>query len=135
MPGTSSNSVKVRYALSKGKVEKILSEYLRRLQMKYDLKLFILFGSFAKGNYTYRSDIDVFIVASDLPKDLSKRFSALLDLDLPAQIQPFGYTTQEFTQMMQKKHPFLTEVLRKGRILFSAPNYNRFLKNIAHKNA
>lgn len=134
MPRTSSNSVKVRYALSREKVEKILSEYLRRLKMRYNLKLVVLFGSYAKGNYTFGSDIDVLIVASDLPKDMSKRFSALLDLELPIQIQPFGYTTQEFTKMLKETHPFLTEVLREGRILYATPYYKRLVEAYRLKN-
>jgi len=128
LPRMSSNSVKVSYALSRGKVEKILSAYLSKLQTKYDLKLGVLFGSYAKGSYVFGSDIDVLIVASDLPKDLSKRFSALLDLELPIQIQTFGYTVEEFTKMLKEEHPFIIEVLRKGKILYATPDYKNLIE-------
>jgi len=128
MPRRSSNSVKVRYALSKAKVEKILSAYLDRLQTKYDLRLAILFGSYAKGSYSFGSDIDVLIVASDLPKDLNKRFSALLDLELPIQIQTFGYTIEEFTKMLEEEHPLITEVLSKGKVLYATSDYRNLIE-------
>jgi len=128
LPRKLSNSVKVRYAPSKAKVEKILSAYMGRLQAKYDLKFAVLFGSYAKGSYSFGSDIDLLIVASDLPKDLTKRFSALLDLELPIQIQTFGYTIEEFTKMLKEEHPFVTEVLRKGEVLYATPDYRNLIE-------
>jgi len=128
LPRASFNSVKVRYALSKEKVEKVLSAYLSKLQKKYNLKLAVLFGSYAKGAYSFGSDIDVLIVASDLPKDLSKRFSALLDLELPIEVQTFGYTIEELTKMLKEEHPLIIEILKHGKILYATSDCKNLVK-------
>jgi len=128
LPRTLSSSVKVRYALPREKVERIVLTYLSKLQKKYDLKLGVLFGSYVKGTYSFGSDVDVLIIASDIPKDLSKRFSALLDLELPIQIQTFGYVTEEFTKMLKEKHPFIIEILKHGKILYASPDYKNLVE-------
>ena len=125
--------MKVKYALSKERVEKILSLYLRRLRSKFDLKLGVLFGSYAKGNYSWGSDIDVFLVASDFPQDPSERFSVLMDLELPVEIQPLGYTTQEFRKMSKEGHPLTTEVLKEGQILYATPDYRSLVETYRSK--
>jgi len=114
-------------------VEKVLSVYFRRLRSKFNVKLGVLFGSYAKGNYSWGSDVDVFIVASDFPQDMSKRFSMLVDLKLPLQIQPFGYTIQEFRKMLRERQPLIAEVLKKGEILYAAPEYKRLVENLTHE--
>lgn len=129
----SSDSVKIKYAPSKERVEKVLSVYFKRLRSKFDVKLGVLFGSYAKGSYSWGSDIDVLIVASDFPKDMSKRFSMLVDLKLPLQVQPFGYTVQEFRKMLKERHPLITEVLKEGQVLYATQEYRSLVEKLIHK--
>jgi len=129
----SSGSVRIRYAPSKERVEKILSKYFKNLANKLDLKIGILFGSYAKGNYSWGSDVDLLIVASNLPENQSKRFSILMDPDLPIQIEPFGYTTQEFKKMLDEKHPIVIEALSKGKILYASQDYRRLVEKYSLK--
>jgi len=49
-----------------------LTELLRKLCKKYEafnLKLIILYGSYARGDYTNESDIDLLIIADKIPSD------------------------------------------------------------------
>ncbi|MEM2398244.1 MAG: nucleotidyltransferase domain-containing protein, partial [Ignisphaera sp.] len=46
-----------------------LNTLLEKYRKKLALRLVILFGSRARGDYTDRSDIDILVVADDLPKD------------------------------------------------------------------
>jgi len=128
-----SGSVRVRYAPSRERIEEILSAYFKRLSLKFDLKLGVLFGSYAKGNYSWGSDVDVFVVASGLPIDQSERFSALLDLDAPVELQPFGYTPQEFRKMLMRGHPLVNRVLREGQILYATPDYRSLVETYRSK--
>jgi len=115
--------VKIKYALPEETVEKIVSTYIERLKRRIDILLAILFGSYAKGNYSFGSDIDVLVVAEHLPEDLSKRFSLLADNELGYEIQPFGYTRKEFDKMLKERHPLALEVLKTGKIIYLKLGY------------
>lgn len=63
MPKPSTSSVKVFYPqFDTQKVIEILQERIEEIKPEIPLKLVVLFGSYAKGNYTARSDIDLLIV-------------------------------------------------------------------------
>lgn len=119
----SSDSVKIKYALPEEKVEEIVSTYVDKLKLEIDILLAVLFGSYAKGNYSFGSDIDVLVVAEHLPEDLSKRFSLLADNELGYEIQSFGYTRKEFDKMLEERHPLALEVLKTGKIIYLKPSY------------
>jgi hypothetical protein len=111
------------YALPKETVEKIVSTYIDSLKPRIDILLAMLFGSYAKGNYSFGSDVDILIVAEHLPKDLSKRISLLMDSEVGCEIQPFGYTKKEFDKMLKERHPLALEVLKTGKIVYLKPGY------------
>lgn len=63
MQRRSSNSVRIFYPkYSKEKVIKKITENLEVLHTRLPLLLVSLFGSYAKGNYTAASDIDLLVV-------------------------------------------------------------------------
>ncbi len=43
-------------------------------------KCIILYGSLARGNFNQRSDIDIIIISSNLPKDYYQRATLLFEL-------------------------------------------------------
>ena len=119
MPKQSSSSVRVLYALPKERVHAVARKYVERLKKQFKLRLVVLFGSYAKDTYSYGSDLDILVVADDLPSNYGRRFVALKDTDFDVEIQPFGYTTGEFTKMRKARNRFLEEVLTEGKVLFS----------------
>jgi predicted nucleotidyltransferase len=125
--------VRIRYAPSKEKVEKMLSRYFRNLKDRFDLKLGVLFGSYAKNSYCWGSDVDLLIVASDLPENLAERFAVLVDSKLPIQIQPFGYTTVEFEKMLKGKNSLLTEALLNGKIIYTTRDYRSLVEDYCER--
>ncbi|MCL6642782.1 MAG: nucleotidyltransferase domain-containing protein, partial [Candidatus Bipolaricaulota bacterium] len=63
MPSRSSSSVKVFYPkLSQAEVITRLRAGLKELQPQLPIARAVLFGSYAKGNHTVGSDIDLLIV-------------------------------------------------------------------------
>ncbi len=75
MPKKLSNSAKIRlFKLDKNKIILELNELIASWKKKCDLKLVILFGSLAKGDFSIKSDSDVLIVANNIPPDYSSRF-------------------------------------------------------------
>ncbi|MBI3590950.1 MAG: nucleotidyltransferase domain-containing protein [Candidatus Melainabacteria bacterium] len=54
------------------KLNKIITDYLSKLEGKITIDKAILYGSYAKGTATELSDIDLLIISKDLPKDRLK---------------------------------------------------------------
>jgi hypothetical protein len=77
-----------------------------------------LFGSFATGDISEGSDIDIMVVA-DFGAGFLDRIKLLLDLNhfgLP--IEPIGYTVGEFERMKEAGNRFIALVLETGKLLY-----------------
>jgi predicted nucleotidyltransferase len=79
----------------------------------------ILFGSYARGQATDRSDVDLLVVAeTDLP-----RHKRAVELYKQFHPYPFGmdivvYTPQEIQEGMKSPLTFVSTVLREGKTLY-----------------
>lgn len=79
----------------------------------------ILFGSYARGEATDRSDVDLLVVAeTDLP-----RHKRAVNLYKQFHPYPFGmdivvYTPQEIEEGMKSDLTFVSTVLREGKTLY-----------------
>ncbi|MEM3442614.1 MAG: nucleotidyltransferase domain-containing protein [Candidatus Bathyarchaeia archaeon] len=126
----SSGFVRIRYAPSKGRVKGLVKKYLKDIKGKVGLKLAIIFGSYAKDSYSWGSDVDIFLVAKNLPKRVFERSEMLIDPDFPVQIELFAYTPEEFVRMIKDNHPLVNEVLQNGEIIYANVEYKRFLRRL-----
>jgi len=97
-------------------LDELVDSYRRRLAVK----LVVLFGSRARGDYTDESDIDVLVVADDLPRDPREAFEILRDHRYPA-VNPLGYNTESFLKRLREGSTFILEVLEDGKILYADP--------------
>jgi len=83
----------------KKEVLRILSERLKELEARLSLVLVVLFGSYAKGNYTVGSDVDLLVVYRGERRDdvyaLVKKV-----LDIP-RLEPHLYTEEEYKEMRE----------------------------------
>jgi len=79
-------------------------------------RLVILFGSYARGDYTDESDIDILVVSDELPRDPRQAFEALFDPENP-KIVPVGMNTEVFLTKLTEGEPFILEVLEDGKSL------------------
>jgi len=67
----------------------------------YKLRLLILYGSYARGDYTEESDIDILVVADDLPKDPRDAYIKLVIPGKP-EINSIGFNTEMFIKNSRK---------------------------------
>jgi predicted nucleotidyltransferase len=111
--------VRIEYAVPRKKVETALRQYLKRINTHVKVHQAILFGSYAHDNYSPGSDIDIAIIADDLPRDPGKRFVMLKDTVLGLDLQPFAYTTEEWKKMLQTDSGFAAEIAKHGKGLLS----------------
>ena len=65
-------------------ISKILDEFLQRCKEKFgdNLISIVLFGSYARGTATEYSDVDLLVIAKNLPKRRIERYKLMSDIDL-----------------------------------------------------
>lgn len=79
-------------------------------------KLIVLFGSYARGDYTDQSDIDLLIVSDKLPSDPREAFSMAFNIKNP-KIMPTALNTNVFLKKLRDGSTFILEILEDGKIL------------------
>lgn len=96
----SSGSVRVFYPrLTRDEVIRILSERLKELDKVLPLAWVVLFGSYAKGNYTVGSDIDLLVVhRGERRADAYALVKKVLDLP---RLEPHIYAEGEALEMKE----------------------------------
>jgi len=107
------NIVKVYYP--KFNLEEIIKRIRKRLKKglkKIPIKTVILFGSYAKGNYTVASDIDLLIIYED-PK-IRNDYSICWDLFKIPQLELHVYTESEYEKL---KNSFMAKEIEKNGII------------------
>lgn len=86
-------------------------------------RLALVFGSFARNDYSKKSDLDVIFVGETeegFIDRIGKYFKALRDREVLKQfdIDVLVYTPEEFKRMKKDKNRFILKALREGKILY-----------------
>lgn len=105
--------------LSKNPKIKLINEDIN--EIGYPFMIVLIFGSFAKGENTRNSDIDICIISDNKVKtnELTERLN-LLSLKIGVQ----EFTVAEFASMLEKKQNNLGhEIVKKNIILYGIENY------------
>jgi predicted nucleotidyltransferase len=100
--------------------DKIISRFFGKLGTK-NVKAVILFGSFARGDFTEKSDIDVLFI-TDNKTELKKRVDSLAEeflKEYDVDIMPVYFTEKEFKERKEKFDKLVVNVLNEGKIYFS----------------
>lgn len=111
----SSGSVRVFYPkLRRAEVIAALRARIPALASRLPLSKVVLFGSYAKGNYTVGSDIDLLVVyTGEKRPDAYALVKRLLDLP---RLEPHIYTQEEY----QALSAALEKMTREGIVLYEA---------------
>lgn len=102
--------------------EKIVNHYIANLKNKIDVKGVLLFGSFAYGEPTKHSDVDLIVVSPDFSK-ISDRLVWLSrmrdDMTYQIAMDIIGYTPREFANL--EKHSAIGAIAKKkGKWIYRA---------------
>jgi len=109
-----SSSVQIFYPRSdREEVIELIKERLGRLKEALPIALVVLFGSYAKGNYTTSSDIDLFVVYSG--QEMKEAYSKVKKAIDVYGIEPHVYTENEYREMEE----VAKKMIKDGIILFS----------------
>ncbi len=94
-----------------------LDKATERLRVEFNPEKIILFGSWACGEATRRSDIDLFMLWQCEMRPLD-RIGKVLDLlrDSPRSVDAIVYTPAELEYCRER--PFIAQLLREGKVLY-----------------
>lgn len=99
----------------------ILLRVVEKIKKNYQPQKIIVFGSYAWGRPTKDSDIDLFIIKRTKKnhreralqiRRLLREENALVGMDL------LVYTPEEFAKRIEIGDSFLSEILKKGKVLY-----------------
>ena len=98
MPTGSSSSVRIFYPkFDQAYLLRVLHERLKILQRELQLLRVVLFGSYAKGNFTVGSDVDLLIVYKG--EERADAYAVVKkSLDIP-HLEPHLYSEEEYKKM------------------------------------
>ena len=84
------------------------ADWAHELAERLDLVAVVVFGSTARGDFNKWSDIDVLVVANQLPLD-ARACLSLLTEGAPPGIQPVGWMPDEFANRRRRSDPIARE--------------------------
>ena len=107
--------------ISKNQFDKEIENIVKQLIRLYKPEKIILFGSLAKGEIKQGTDIDLFIIKSDVPKfgvDRIRQLDALIKYRLATDF--IVYKPEELEQRLKLGDPFVKSILEGGKVLYDA---------------
>ena len=90
-----------------------MQEHLLELQRLLHVKLVALFGSYAKGNYTVASDVDVLVIYEGQARE--NAYNLVLEAFPIPRLEPHVYSTNEYEQMQAT----IQRMIRDGIIIYN----------------
>lgn len=111
------NSVKIT-SVDREKLDDALSTIVRNLKQQHpEIRRVFLFGSFARGDYTPESDVDILIVCSHLEAPFLLRSEIFMEFfrSLPFDVNLLVYTEEEIRRMEAEKNPFILAVFAEAK--------------------
>ena len=110
--------------------EKIFSEVLKKL-MVLNPKLVMVFGSYAKNNFSEVSDLDLLVVLNTdkVPENYDEKLEmklkvrkAIRELNKKIAIDLLVYTTPEYIAFTKSESSFSKELQESGKIIYEKEN-------------
>ena len=93
-------------------IKQVILKYADNLKKQYHIKGIYLYGSYAKGNSTEESDIDLAVVSDDFTGDLIEDTFRLMQLrrKIDYRIEPRPFSASDFNE----ENPDAREVIQTG---------------------
>jgi predicted nucleotidyltransferase len=107
--------------VSKSRFDKEIHNIVDQLIQLYKPEKIILFGSLAEGQIHEGTDIDLFIIKSDVPEfgvDRIRQLDGLIKYRLATDF--IVYRPEELDRRLKLGDPFVKNILDKGKVLYEA---------------
>ena len=109
-------------ALTRDQFEEKLAQIIERLKQALSPVAIYLFGSYAYGNPSPDSDLDLLVVIEDSPLSVYQRDAIAYRAlgDIPLSIDVMVYTEAEFEKLSAQSVSFERTVKQKGKLVHAA---------------
>ncbi len=107
--------------VSKDQFDKEIQSIVNQLIHLYKPEKVILFGSLTEGQIHQGTDIDLFIIKSDVPElgvDRIRQLDALIKYKLATDF--IVYRPEELKHRLKVGDPFVKNILAEGKVLYEA---------------
>jgi len=121
LPFRDMQSVSPEMGVQPEEVETIIPEIVEKLKREYNPLKIILFGSYAYGNPTKDSDIDLFILKNTHERRVDRFVSVkriIYDPRRKIPVSPLVYTPDELEERLRIGDDFIKEIIQKGVVLY-----------------
>ena len=105
----------------KKEVKTIVSEIVEKLKREYKPLKIILFGSYAYGNPTEDSDIDLLILKNTDERRVDRFVQVkriIYNPNCKIHVSPLVYSPEELEERLRMGDDFIKEIIQKGTILY-----------------
>ncbi len=93
--------------------------WAERVASRRKVTAVVVFGSTVRGDFNKWSDVDVLVIAEDLPNEWLSRAEALM-ADAPPGLQPVGWTPAELADRRRRRDPIAAECDGVGVVVYGA---------------
>ncbi len=85
----------------------------------------VVFGSYARGDYHPRSDVDLLLVLGDHPEPFHRRIAEYLPDGIGVPVEIFPYTQAEVAARLAEGDPWLGRILKEGVEIYKRDEQER----------
>ena len=103
--------------MKKSQFRRKLQENINKIVKEYKPEKIIHYGSSLK-QLKKDSDVDIFIIKKGVKKSLGRSFLLRKKIDFSLPLDILIYTPEEVERSLKWEDPFITNILKKGKILY-----------------
>lgn len=107
---------------TRNETDTLISQIAEKVRVYYNPDAIILFGSYACGNPTEDSDIDLLIIKDTSERPIDRRITVSKLVSDPRRLMPFAplvITPKELAHRLEVGDQFFEEILSKGKVLYA----------------
>lgn len=90
----------------------------------YQPRAIILFGSYARGDFTESSDIDLCLIADKMPEDELARRTAV-DMPRVPKVRAIGFFPEEFLEYLRGMRFLAFDIVAEGTVIYDDGFYQK----------
>ncbi len=118
----------IQVMMEEKELKSLLNTVVSKIRKEYKPERIILYGSYAYGEPTEDSDIDLFIV-KDTQRNRIERYvevkTIIYDRHRGISVQPLVLTPQEVVERLELGDDFITEIVTKGKTIYISDEKQR----------
>jgi predicted nucleotidyltransferase len=97
-----------------------IEDVAQQIALKFRPQKIILFGSYARGDFTPESDVDLLVVMETALKPVRQEIEICHNIEYHFGLDLLVYTPQVLAERLAMGDSFLREAIREGKVLYES---------------